>query len=821
MSAFDEYIEHGWQLCCIGAGEKGPSTPGWNLQGVPSVPAGMNAGLLHTLSNSCAVDIDDYVKARPWLLERGIVLDDLFNAPDAVQIISGRPNSGKLLFSMWLPLPSKKIIIDGVTVLELRSASASGASVQDVLPPSLHPSGSVYKWGGAGHWKALPALPNSLLTVWHSLLEADHKREVPAGEGMTPASFDEIKSALFSLSPDCSRRDWISIGMSLEAAGAAVGQEAAYFELFDSWSSGSKTKYDPRITRQQWRSFKPRKDGIGIGTLFRLAKLDGGWVRPTPDISSLFRPIGSQSKAEVLKIVSTRAWIPEQNLSLWPDILVRRATEVAAEVGCDVTVPLLAGLAAVSGAVDKRIKLRITDTWSVPPVFWAMTIGEPSDKKSPGCRPMFVPLKKLEHEDRPNHEAKMLTWIGKEAAYAAQSRAYREWAASPDAQLPNAVPPTVTPLEPQPEPLRLLVMDSTSQKLVHMSQNRPRGFLNYLDEMATFFKRVCDSRSTEDRGCWIQSYETGQYTMDRVGAGTIHTDNLAMSIVGNCQPEIFREYGSAAASDGLMQRFLPVMLNAEKNAMWQDSRPAFMSHAAEYEQLIRSTYALPIFEYSMTPEANDCFRAFCEWCIDFRKLERRNHASSTYQTALGKMEGQCGRLILLFHIIMEPHNMFISLQTVERAVNLLHKFFIPMMRYVYMEVVDDEQQVAKRLFDQLLQLAGIRPTVSLSDLRRLFSGHRAGRAGTVADDEIISIMLQFQQLGHVTVLSEGYKATTWTINPAIAEQFAEDRERVIRQKQALIDQLEKTITKRTGSEWKLHKAVGSMPETCAEEAPVA
>ena len=783
MSAFKQYEAAGWSLCVIASGEKVPVGAGWNRR--HQLPEDyQNGGLLHALSGTCSLDIDDLALTRDSLGAE--LLMRLLDAPDAVQITSGTPGRAKLLYRMPLgmPMPTKKVIVGGKTAFELRCASADGKSMPDVIPPSVHPSGRRYEW--VGDWRNLPEVPPELMQVWLSLLAKDAKRNIPAGEGRTPASMDEVRSALFAIDPNCDRKTWVECGMALEVLGEQTGDPAACFELFDTWSAGSATKYNAKVTRQQWRSFSPRPSGIGIGTLFHYAQ-QSGWKRPIPDVSELFKPVKPVSRKEVEEAVSPAAWVPEQNLQLWPELLARRATEVAAEVGCDVTVPLLAGLSAVSAAVDMQTALHVSESWRVPPVMWLMTVGDPADKKTPGSKPMFAPLHKLEREAQPAFEAAMLSWLGKEARYAAEAKAYREWASSPDAQLPNAVPPNVTPLPPQPEPLRLLISDTTSQKLVHLSQFRPQGFLMWLDEMANWLKRLTDSRGTDDRGCWIQGYETGRYTMDRVGAGTIHTDNLAMSIYGNCQPEVFRQYGGQAASDGLLQRFMPVLLNSKKNALWQNSLPSFMSSSGEYEQLIRRTHALPKMDYTMSAPAMERFRDFCQWCMDFRELEKSLTNKGAYQTALGKMEGQCARLILLFHIIERPHEITVEEETVERAMRLMHKFFMPMMRYVYLEIAGQRDSTGVAVFNAVLQAASVRPTITLGELRRA-SGMDATPKMHEANERLRVYMDELAAFGFV-MLHRDSKNAVWSINPALADMFADDRKRMIERRQAVIEKM--------------------------------
>jgi len=139
-ASVDAYIRHGWSLVPIPSGTKGPRTPGWNkkesaIKSQTEVPTGFGIGLAHAYSGTMAFDIDNW----DITVAQGIDLQSLYDAPDAVIIDSGRQGHGKLLYKMpfGLALPSKKIIIGGITIYELRCATANGLTVQDVLPPSI------------------------------------------------------------------------------------------------------------------------------------------------------------------------------------------------------------------------------------------------------------------------------------------------------------------------------------------------------------------------------------------------------------------------------------------------------------------------------------------------------------------------------------------------------------------------------------------------------------------------------------------------------------------------------------------------------------
>ncbi len=170
-----DYIRAGLVLVPIPAGLKGPRGKGWNLRTrcwakpgqVPDTYTG-NVGLAHAYAGTCALDIDNAELAGPALAALGIDLAALLTAPDAVHIRSGRAGRDKLLFRLREPLPSiNRSAADG---FELRCAASNGCTVQDVLPPSIHPdTGKPYQW--QGDWRAIPDIPADLLALWHRLLD--------------------------------------------------------------------------------------------------------------------------------------------------------------------------------------------------------------------------------------------------------------------------------------------------------------------------------------------------------------------------------------------------------------------------------------------------------------------------------------------------------------------------------------------------------------------------------------------------------------------------------------------------------------------------
>jgi hypothetical protein len=153
-----------------------------------------------------------------------------------------------------------------------------------VLAPSPHVSGHVYRWEvepwGDG---AIAEAPAKLVAY-----SAGKGKRQGAGEGMVGGSappwadtgtaeteftrrlarclvdWAEVDRALASISPDVCMDEWIRAGMALHAAGDSG-------ERWDQWSRRGQ-KYREGEPAYKWTTFKQVPDGVGLGSLFVIAK---------------------------------------------------------------------------------------------------------------------------------------------------------------------------------------------------------------------------------------------------------------------------------------------------------------------------------------------------------------------------------------------------------------------------------------------------------------------------------------------------------------------------------------------------------------------
>lgn len=301
------YLNAGMTLVPLPIASKGPTTKGWNLREncvtdlstVNQVIEGVGLALAYCAEPRCTLDVDMFSAAANWLHQRGIDLRALLDAADAVQIVSDKADKAKLVYR--LPpevgaLASKTISLDRKTILEFRCATADGKTVQDVLPPSIHPdTKQPYRWGGSGHYNAIPMIPEALLTIWLSLLGKDkHTGEsrtprvgsLPeeTSDGMwedtmsalsypeTTENIAKVSAALSRLSADCEYSEWCAVLFALKSTGWSIAEQLAR-----AWSMSAPDRWErPKPSFDKTWGSASKHGGISIGTLFYKARTESG-----------------------------------------------------------------------------------------------------------------------------------------------------------------------------------------------------------------------------------------------------------------------------------------------------------------------------------------------------------------------------------------------------------------------------------------------------------------------------------------------------------------------------------------------------------------
>lgn len=378
LQLIQTYVDLGWDLVTIPSGSKGPTFAHWNQKSIQPFPLDWdgNIGIKHPFCKqpTGAFDIDELGGTRQYLAARNLNLDTYLNAPDSVQIVSGRPGRAKLLYRMpiWCDrMRTRKITKDNVTLFEFRSATKNGLAVQDVLPDSIHPTtGKPYIW--KGDFTKLPEFPTELIQLWMEL-----NKPRPRGTWVHSEVKDaEVEAALNFIDPDLSRDAWVKVAMSLHS------YDPDAIDLFDKWSAKG-AKYVGTDIQSVWSSFDASEDGITIATLFKYAR-DAGWSGYIVPIEQVFgaskQPVQEptpvpglhpkSSPIPVIEEVQDGNWSEPEPLphalvavdafdELWlPESLRPWISDVAERIQCPPVFPAVGAMVSLANTLGRKIAIR-------------------------------------------------------------------------------------------------------------------------------------------------------------------------------------------------------------------------------------------------------------------------------------------------------------------------------------------------------------------------------------------------------------------------------------------------------------------------------
>jgi hypothetical protein len=370
--------------------------------------------------------------------------------------------------------------------------------------------------------------------------------------------------------------------------------------------------------------------------------------------SEHFEPGHSNGKAAPLFDPWERYIVPEFPLHILPETVQRYVKSQSVLIGCDPAALAMAALTAFSGALDHRfaVKMMRNGEWWEHPRLWTLLVGDPSRKKTPIINEATRPLELYQNVLRCDYETRLRDY---EAAKAGNKNT--------DVTKPDL-------------PARYVIFDTTIEKLGEILSRSEHGLLVKRDEFSGWIgsmEKYTNSRgSSADRGFWLQAFDGGPYSVDRIGRGETHIRNLSVSLIGGIQPAKLAEL-RGLTSDGLLQRFLPVMMRASTFAKDRESG----ADQENYRQLVRKLIRAPNQRFFLTDRALTIMTILRE---RLDKLEQAASGSADgLQAFIGKLPGIAGRLAVILHMVANPEKAprEIGATTVAHVSTLMRKFILP------------------------------------------------------------------------------------------------------------------------------------------------
>lgn len=482
------------------------------------------------------------------------------------------------------------------------------------------------------------------------------------GSATFPFTTDQVKELLSFISPDCNdkhRQRWRNLVWAI----AAWDQSDVGETIAREWSQTGD--YDKNEFDSVWASADPKRDdAVPFQYVIDEAIRNGFW----PLESQLWTRTSPDSYS--LRIDKPKQSAPKLNLSLLPALLVQWIDTESRRLGAPpdyLLVPILCCLAAAIGNNVGVSPKRRDQSWIVPCILWGAIIGPPSSLKSPSLARAMRFLNPIDSAYRNEYEL-----------------AKANHALACDHAKQQKLPPPV-----EPKLKKMVVSDTTPEKLLELASHAPKALLNFHDELSTIIKQ-CDQTGHETkRGMYLAGWNgNSPYSQDRIGRGHIFVERFGIHLLGGMQPGPLSKYVKDATkhgeqNDGLLQRFQALVYPNQKATVGEEIPNDFnlmqkmedcferlhkteSSHVFSTEGL---TGTIPFLRYD--PDAQDRFN---EWLSDVVERSQDPDLPEALQAHLGKYRSFIPTLSLIIHLV-ENEQSEITLDTLNRAIALSEYFW--------------------------------------------------------------------------------------------------------------------------------------------------
>ena len=377
---------------------------------------------------------------------------------------------------------------------------------------------------------------------------------------------------------------------------------------------------------------------------------------------------------------------PALPMDVLPDALVAYVQDQAELTGCDPAIIGLGALVAAAACITDGIKLqpkRHDPTWTESARLWVAFVGDPSTKKSPAISKAVRHVKRIDHRMAEDNAS----------SYADYKWQHDQWKEAKKADKNNPPP------EPkQPAIQRLVVEDITVEALTEVLKDNPRGVLTIKDELTGWFASMdaykgAGKGASMDRAHWLEAYNGGRRSIDRITRGSVIVPNWSTCIIGGVQPDMMRRVASSMGNDGLLQRF---MVLVARPAQLDADRAPDMQAMEEFGKLFDHLVGMqPATNPVTLTEAAHLSR---EKVARYAKRMIDAFDNPHIQAWLGKWDGLYARLLLLYHVIecatmgKYPTERQVDAHTADKVERLMCGVLLHHAIHFYAEIIDANER---------------------------------------------------------------------------------------------------------------------------------
>ena len=224
---------------------------------------------------------------------------------------------------------------------------------------------------------------------------------------------------------------------------------------------------------------------------------------------------------------------------------VERAAHGAGVTAAHVATPLIGISSSLIGTARRA---KASRSFTQPMTCWTATVGFSGTGKTPGIDATKRALSFVERARKQKiegmrlaHEARVQT---AKAVRDAWKKQIQDVAAESVVSLDKYRAAKAEPIMPReaidPGPFiapRLHVSNATIERLAQLLEVQPQGALLLSDELASLFLNMSRYSGGQDNEFWLEAWNGGHYTVERMSRPAISIDHLLVGVVGGMQPD--------------------------------------------------------------------------------------------------------------------------------------------------------------------------------------------------------------------------------------------------------------------------------------------
>ena len=503
--------------------------------------------------------------------------------------------------------------------------------------------------------------------------------------------------------------------------------------------------------------------------LFKVMRSTPAWTPPAKAVSTV------DDWPEPESLGTELPPVPAFDAELLPDALRPWCIDISERMQVPLDFPAVAAVATMGASVMRRALIQpkaLDSTWIEYPNVWGALVADPGLMKSPVINAAMVPLRQIESLWRMEYASELSEYHSNKLLAELKTRAWEQQfvaAAKKGDELPIQPDDSIR----EPRQRRILTADATFESLHQIMADNPAGIACWRDELAGWLAGLERQGRESERQFYLEGW-SGHWgcTIDRIGRGSIHVENVCLSVFGGIQPNRMRSYladvlSGGPTDDGLIQRF-GLLVWPDFDGRWRyiDVLPhtAAQQRAADvYAQLIKLEAENPL---RLKFDAN-AQQMFIAWLTALETKIRSVDTPSVLRGHFAKYRKLMPALSLLF-ALADGHMDAVPLESAKRAAGWC-EYLEPHACRVYASKLAPEIAAAQTLSRRLS--AGWRAADGSLSLRDVY---RPQWTGLNSPDEARAALYVLCEYGwvrkeQVATDGPGRPSEIYLINPRIAE----------------------------------------------------